>query len=520
VNREATVARLASGEQWDVVVVGGGATGLGIAVDASSRGYHTALVERHDFAKGTSSRSTKLVHGGVRYLRNGQLGLVRGALLERGRLERNAPHLVRRQPFVIPIYRAGDFLLYGLGLKVYEWLSGAHSFGASQMISAEETRRRLPTVQSSGLRGGVVYHDGQFDDAGLALALAQTAAKEGAAVLNYAAVEQLTKRNGRIVGVLARDVETGAALNINARVVINATGVFTDAMRLLDDVEARPILAVSSGVHLVLDCSFLPGTDALMIPKTADGRVLFAVPWQGRVVVGTTDEPRSVAELEPKPLEQEVDFLLTHASRYLEKTVTRSDVRSVFVGLRPLVKSSEVRSTASLSRDHAIVVSESGLLSITGGKWTTYRKMAEDAVNRAATLGGLPTRTSRTAKLPLWGAPKAGSVTEFPHYGTDAGGLELLIEKEPKLAEQLDGRLPYVAAEVVWAARHTMARTVEDVLARRTRSLFLEARAAIACAPKVAHIMAGELGRSVVWEEEQVREFTSMATNYLLEART
>lgn len=519
------MARLSAGGMWDVLVIGGGATGLGAAVDAASRGYRTALVEQHDFAKGTSSRSTKLVHGGVRYLRSGELGLVRGALRERGRLERNAPHLVRRQPFIIPIYRRRDFILYGLGMKFYERLSGALSFGKSRIISVAETRRYLPTVQPRGLRGGVVYHDGQFEDARLAVALARTATREGATLLNYAPVEELFQRADRIGGVWARDLESGARLRIEARVVINATGVFTDAVRRMDLPSARPLLALSSGVHLVIDRTFLPGGHALMIPRTPDGRVLFAVPWQGRVVVGTTDEPRTVAELEPKALESEVRFLIEHASQYLDRPVRRSAVRSVFVGLRPLVKSAEAGSTSSLSRDHTIVVSAAGLVSITGGKWTTYRKMAEDAVDRAARVAGLDAKPSRTAGLLLFGAPPSdhprapenASVSRFPLHGMESAELEALIVAEPDLGVRLDPRLPYVAAEVVWAARHEMARTVEDVLARRTRALLLDAQAAVDCAPVVARLLANVLGRTPEWEGEQVKTFSKLATQYLLE---
>lgn len=519
-NRAESLARFGTEPKWDVLVIGGGAAGLGTALDAAARGYRTALVEQGDFAQGTSSRSTKLVHGGVRYLRSGEIGFVRGALRERGLMERNAPHLVMRRAFVIPTYRTADTLLFGLGLKAYEWLSGSSSFGRSRVISSDETRRLLPTVQPRNLRGGVVYYDGQFDDARFALALAKTATDRGAAVVNYARVTRLLKNGGRVSGAVVRDLETGNELTIEARVVINATGVFTDEVRQLDEPAASPLLTVSSGVHLVLDARFLPGDHALMIPKTSDGRVFFALPWLGGVLIGTTDEHRPVIELEPKPLEKEVEFLLRTASLYLEKPVTRSDVRSVFVGLRALVKSGKTRSTASLSRDHTIVVSPAGLVSVTGGKWTTYRQMAEDAVDRAAASAGLIPKLSSTRSLRLHGAPLEKGGVEPLAAGNDAAVAEWegLIRGSPNLSLRLHERWPKLAAEVVWAARHEMARTVEDVLARRMRMLFLDARAAVECAPLVASLLALELGRSPAWEAEQVREFATLATGYLLDA--
>jgi len=542
--------RDSAGKPWDVLVVGGGATGLGVAVDAATRGYRTVLIEQSDFAKGTSSRSTKLAHGGVRYLRSGEIGLVRGALRERGLLERNAPHLVRRRGFVIPIYRWFDLPLYGFGLKAYEWLSGRLSFGASRILSVAETQRLLPTVKREGLRGGVLYFDGQFDDARLALALARTADAHGAAVVNYARVERLLKEGGRIIGAEIVDQESGERFTVHARVIVNATGIFSDHIRRLDDPSLEPMLAFSSGVHLTLDRSFLPGDHAMMIPRTSDGRVLFAVPWLDHVILGTTDETRVAAELEPKPLETEIQFLLDHAAEYLAKPVTRTDVLSVFTGLRPLVRNDNGAATKSLSRDHVIGVSPSGLVTITGGKWTSYRKMAEDAVTRAAEAGRLGSRKPRTDTLPLHGATaldgagpgatlrslhsrrslhasdpsahrqshrlQAGSfVADLSHYGSDAPALDALIADEPSLGHRLHPRLASCAAEVVWAARHEMARTVDDVLSRRTRALQLDAQAAIEAAPIVADLLARELGRDPAWASAQVAEFSGIARGYL-----
>ncbi|MFI5358204.1 MAG: FAD-dependent oxidoreductase [Opitutales bacterium] len=514
-NRDHTLQRLAeTGASWDVLVIGGGATGLGVAVDAASRGYRTALVEQHDFAKGTSGRSTKLAHGGVRYLRSGEIGLVRGALRERGLLERNAPHLVHRRAFVIPIYRRLDLPMYGFGLKAYEKLSGRLSFGSSRMLSLARTRRLLPTVKREGLRGGVLYYDGQFDDARLALTLARTASALGAAILNYARVERLLKTDGRVTGVEIVDGETGGRLRVNARVVINATGIFTDEIRRFDDPAVEPMLAVSSGVHLTLDRSFLPGEHALMIPETKDGRVLFAVPWQNHVILGTTDEARPGPELEPKPLEREIQFLLEHATAYLTKPVTRADVLSVFAGLRPLVKKGNSAATKSLSRDHVIAISPGGLVTITGGKWTSYRKMAEDTVTRAAKSAGLDARPSRTEALPLLGATKKPA-HRFAQYGTEAPELEALIAAEAGLDALLHPRFPNRRVEVVWAVRKEMARTVDDVLSRRTRVLQLDVRAALAAAPAVAELLARELGRDAAWTTAQVKEFSELASQYL-----
>lgn len=514
-NRNRSIERLAeAGASWDILVIGGGATGLGVALDAASRGYRTALVEQHDFAKGTSSRSTKLAHGGVRYLRSGEIGLVRSALQERGLLERNAPHLVRRRAFVIPLYRRLDVPFYGLGLKAYEWLSGSLSFGASRILSAAETRRLLPTVQDRNLRGGVLYYDGQFDDARLALMIARTADEQGAVVANYARVHKLLKENDRICGAEVIDEESNRVMTIRARVVVNATGIFTDEIRRLDEPNVQAMLAVSSGVHLTLDRSFLPGDHALMIPKTSDGRVLFAVPWQGHVILGTTDESRPAPELEPRPLEREVRFLLDHAAEYLTKPVSPADVLSVFTGLRPLVQQGNAAATKSLSRDHVITTSPSGLVTITGGKWTSYRKMAEDTVDYVAKEAGLPPTTSGTRSLALHGAGLDVS-GRLSHYGTDAAELERLIAVDPMLSQELHPRFDISAAEIVWAARHEMARTVDDVLSRRTRMLQLDARAAIEAAPHAARILAQTLQRDEQWITRQVEEFTLMARHYL-----
>jgi len=510
-------AATASREPWDLVVIGGGATGLGIAVDSAARGYRTLLLEQHDFAKGTSSRSTKLIHGGVRYLQQGNVGLVLEALRERGLLTQNAPHLVGHLSFIVPNYTWWEAPFYGVGLKIYDLLAGKLGLGPSKHLSREETLQRLPTLEPEGLKGGIIYYDGQFDDARLAVTLAQTAADHGATLLNYAPVVALVKKSDLVRGVVARDAETGREFEAAARVVINATGVFTDSVRRLDEPEAEPLVTVSQGVHIVLPKSFLPGDSAIMVPKTDDGRVLFAIPWHGRALIGTTDTPVAEAELEPRALPEEIDFLLTHAARYLSKDPRREDVLSVFAGLRPLRKTDGTGDTASVPRDHGVLVSKSGLVTITGGKWTTYRKMAEDTVNQAATVGEIDERPCITNSLRLHGwqnPPTSPGLLQC--FGSDAEKLRELTASQPDLAAPLHAALPVTAAEIVWAARHEMARTVEDALARRTRALLLDARASAEAAPRAAGLMARELGRDEAWQHEQVRAYRALAKDYVL----
>jgi len=502
--------------RWDMIVVGGGATGVGVAIDAAARGYGVLLLEQHDFGKGTSSRSTKLVHGGVRYLEQGNISLVMEALRERGLLLGNAPHLVHDRAFVVPNYDWWEAPFYGLGLKVYNLLAGKYGFGASRILSKEETLERLPTIKTEGLRGGVIYFDGQFDDARLLINMAATAHQMGATLLNYVRVTGLTKdAEGFIDGVTARDAESGEEFAAQAEVVINATGPFTDELRRQADASIAPMIAPSQGVHLVFDHSFLPGDSAIMVPHTSDGRVMFAIPWHGHTLIGTTDTPVDGVALEPIALEQEIDFILSTASLYLAHTPTREDILSVFAGIRPLVRSASVGGTAALSRDHTIHIEKSGLLTICGGKWTTYRHMAEDCVNQAAMLARLPEKACVTERLKLHGFHAgAEAFGDLRVYGSDAEEVRELMRAEPALAERLDAALPYTGAEVVWAVRREMARTVEDVLARRTRALFLNAKAAIRMAPRVAGLMARELDRDGGWEGRQVEGFGEIAQNY------
>jgi len=511
-----------SKKHWDFIIIGGGATGLGIAVDAASRGYSTLLLEQSDFAKATSSRSTKLVHGGVRYLQKGDVGLVREALRERGYLRNNAPHLVRNQRFIIGNYRWWEKPFYTIGLTLYDLLSGRMSLGRSLPMSRNNVIRSIPQIVREKLRGGVVYHDGQFDDSRLAVNLMQTAIEEGATAVNYARVMQLLKNGeGKVSGVVARDELDGVNFTAEGSCIINATGIFVDDIIRMDNPSVKPLVRPSQGVHLVVDRSFLGGDDAIMIPKTSDGRVMFGVPWHNRVILGTTDIPVKEFVLEPKALEEEVDFILETAGRFLTKKPQRSDVLCVFAGLRPLAaprNGGEGARTKEISRSHKLLVSTSGLVTITGGKWTTYRKMAEETINVAIRTARLPFRVCRTKNLKIHGYLENPDTNDRMYiYGSDLDGIMKMLNENLAYAERLDGTTDFTVGEVVWAARKEMARTVDDVLARRVRVLYLDARASIALAPKVASVLAAELGRDKSWEQAQVKEYTAMAKAYILE---
>jgi glycerol-3-phosphate dehydrogenase len=502
---------------WDFLVVGGGATGVGVAVDAAARGFDVLLLEQSDFGKGTSSRSTKLVHGGVRYLQQGNVPLVMEALKERGLLRQNAPHLVSELAFVVPNYLWWEAPFYGIGMRVYDMLAGRHGFGHSRVLTTEEVLGRIPMLEQDGLRGGVLYHDGQFDDSRLLIDLARTAAGKGACLINYAPVIRLEKDGaGYVSGAVFRDAESGNDYAVSAKCVINATGAFSDAVRQMDDPAVPPMIAASQGVHIVLHKRFLGGDTAVMVPRTRDARVMFAIPWHDHTVVGTTDTPISEASLEPRPLPEEIDFILETASGYLTDNPRRSDILSVFTGIRPLVKAGDAGNTAALSREHTIQISKAGLVTIAGGKWTTYRKMAEDCVNHAATIAGLEDRPCVTRDLRIHGHhPSAPRFGAYADYGADAFALQGLVEGRPELDAVLDAQAPVRAAQVFWAVRHEMARTVDDVLARRTRVLSIDAHAAVRMAPAVARVMAAELGRDEDWQRAQVADFTAIAQNYL-----
>jgi glycerol-3-phosphate dehydrogenase len=522
-NRDEMLARVRARKvPWDIVVIGGGATGAGVAVDAATRGYDVLLLEREDFGKGTSSRATKLVHGGVRYLEQGNLSLVMEALKERGILLRNAPHIVRNLRFVVPNYSWWEAPFYGIGMKVYDLLAGKYSFGSSKTLSLEETLKLLPTIRQDGLRGGVMYHDGQFDDTRLLIHLIATAAEHGATVLNYCGVTELTKdEDGFVRGVIAVDGETNERFIIPARSVINATGIFTDETRRLAEPNAEPMMVPSQGIHLVFERSFLTGDTALLVPQTDDGRVLFAVPWHNRTLVGTTDTPIDSISYEPLPFEEEIEFVLETAGRYLARKPTRGDILSVFVGIRPLAKSLGATGgkTSAISRDYTIHIDHTGLLTIAGGKWTTYRHMAEDCVDHAVTLGGLDEKPCVTATTHIHGYyTQPDELGSLAVYGTDAASILAVAHADPTLAELLHPDLPCIKAEIVWAARHEMSRTIDDALARRTRSLLLDARAAVEAAPTVAALLATELKKDSSWVEAQVKEFRALAAQYIAQS--
>ncbi len=518
--RKNLINKLKTTENWDVIIIGGGATGLGVALDCTTRGYKTLLLEQVDFAKGTSSRSTKLVHGGVRYLAQGNIDLVREALYERGLLLKNASHLVRNQSFIIPNYSWWDNFFYAVGLKVYDFLSGKLSFGKSTRIKKKETISRLSTLETNKLKGGVVYHDGQFDDSRLAVNIAQSCIENGATVLNHFKVKNLLKNDKGIVdGVVAIDVETNSEYSLNAKAIINATGVFGDEVLKMDDASAKNRIQPSQGIHLVFDKSYLPGNDAIMIPKTDDGRVLFLVPWHNRVVVGTTDTLLNSHSLEPKALDSEVDFILETANRYLSKNVSKDDVLSIFAGLRPLAAPKDKsEKTKEISRSHKIIVSDSELITITGGKWTTYRRMAQDTVNKIIQLNKIPDAQCKTADLLIHGANGTvdHSSSHLSIYGTDSKEIEKIKKEDPTLAELLHPRLEFTKAEVVFAVRNEMARTIEDVLARRVRVLFLDAKAAIEIAPIVGELLRKELNETAEWQGQQISNFIEIAEQYVL----
>lgn len=502
---------------WDIIVIGGGATGLGIALDAVTRGYKTLLLEQSDFAKGTSSRSTKLVHGGVRYLAQGDILLVTEALHERGRILKNAPHLTANQEFIIPVYTLRDVFLYTVGLTFYDLLAGRLSLGRSYFISRSKALARLPLIKKEKLKGGIVYHDGQFDDSRMAIALAKSSVDNGGSVLNYFKVTGILKdEKGKIKGVTALDMQTGTELTLKTKLVINATGIFADEIHRMDDPGSKPTIRPSQGVHVVLDSSFLQSSSAIMIPKTDDGRVLFAIPWYGKVVAGTTDTPLDEIKLEPKALDSEIDFILSTVGKYLTKAPLRNDVKCIFAGLRPLAADpANPSSTKEISRRHKISFAKSGLLSIVGGKWTSYRRMAEETIDKGIKAGILEKRKCITKDFRLISNEASLRDDRIKIYGDHAEEIEKLIAEQPPLGERLHSSFLYTEAEIICICRYEMVLNIEDILARRTRALLLDAKASIEIAPVIASIMARELGFGTPWEEEQIKAYNQLALNYL-----
>ena len=519
--REDNIQMLKSGGHlWDFIVIGGGATGLGIAVDAAGRGFKTVLLEQSDFAKLTSSRSTKLVHGGVRYLQNGDLALVREALRERGRLFRNAPHLVKDQRFIIACYKWWEKPFYTIGLTMYDLLAGRLRLGRSLPMNKAQVVKAIPQIVQKGLRGGVLYHDGQFDDSRLAVNLMQTANDMGATMVNHAKVTGLLKDNGKLTGLIVRDEINGDSFELRGKCMINATGIFVDEVLRMDDKEKAPMVRPSQGIHIVVDRSFLGGADAIMIPKTSDGRVLFCVPWHNRVIIGTTDTPVNDFVLEPKPLEEEIDFLLNTSAQYLVRPPQRKDVLCVFAGLRPLAAPkhhADAKKTKEISRSHKLFAAPSGLITITGGKWTTYRQMAQETVDLGIKKCDLPNKKCVTKDLKIHGFLPAANHANWRYvYGSDGDKILALEREHPEYAEKLHPDFDFTIAEVVWAVREEMAVTVEDVLARRVRALYLDARASMEMAPKVARIIAQERGKDEAWEKQQIQEYADFVSVYTL----
>ena len=501
---------------WDIVIIGGGATGLGAALDATTRGFKTLLLEKGDFANGTSSRSTKLAHGGVRYLAQGNLSLVNEALYERGLMLQNAPHLVHMLPFLIPSYKWWERYYYGIGLKIYDWMARRLRLNKTTLITKKTVLQHLPNLKTKNLTGGIVYYDGQFDDTRLALSIAHTCNDEGGSLLNYMQVTELIKDGkNKVCGVKARDNENKKEYEIKAKVVVNATGVFVDDILKLNSKNKAPLVKLSQGVHIVLDKKFLPGNYALMIPATTDGRVLFAVPWHDHLLVGTTDTPVETAEMEPKALTSEIDFILKTLQAYLQSKPEQKDILSVFAGLRPLVQPSSAKGTKEISRDHKLDISDSGLITITGGKWTTYRKMAEDTIDAAIQTGKLSPATCKTSELKLHGYIKSNAWTYLDIYGSDKKEIMEIAKSNPKLGERLHPDFPQIKAEVIWAVKNEMAINISDILARRLRILFLNAKIAIELAPEIGKLMAKELDKDQKWIDEQVKSFVQLAQRYL-----
>ena len=516
-DRQLMLQNMEGQEKWDLVVIGGGATGLGAALDAASRGYKTLLIEKYDFAKGTSSRSTKLVHGGVRYLAQGNIKLVLHALQERGRLLKNAPHITHAQAFVLPVYSFLQKCYYAIGLSVYDILSGQLSLGKTSLLSRKKTLEALPAINPKKLSGAILYYDGQFDDARLAIDIAAKAIASGAVALNYMAATGFEKENGKITGVMLKDTITHANYTVKTAAVINATGVFTDEVLRMDNPNQPERVAPSQGIHLVIDKKYFPGNNALMIPKTDDGRVLFAVPWNEKVILGTTDTAVNHIDAEPKPLAEEIDFILHHFNKYCTTAIKPEEVLSVYVGLRPLVKPGKHITTAQTTRDHTILVSETNLITVVGGKWTTYRKMAEDVVNHACTIGKLEKKSCITATLSL-GEIEPSLLRDHPlfKYGKHAKEILQLMQEMPDGKEKIHPNYSYTKAEITWIIRNEMPQTVEDILSRRIRLLILDARAAIECSVMVAALLKAELQKDNQWMQEQIDNFKFLAKQYLL----
>jgi glycerol-3-phosphate dehydrogenase len=532
-NRQAILEGLKTQDIFDLLIVGGGATGCGIAVDAASRGLKVALVEKNDFAEGTSSKSTKLVHGGVRYLEmavkkcdRAQYHLVKEALHERGIFLKNAPHLAHRVPLVTPLYSWWEVPYVYAGLVLYDMLAGRLGLGRSSLVGRKEAKRRFPMLRGDKLKAGVIYYDGQFHDARMAITLVLTARRHGAFIANHVEALSFDKKDARLCGARVRDTIGGEEFDIRARGIVNATGPFVDRIRAMDDPSSKPVLNAASGIHIILSSRFVPPDTGMLIPKTEDGRVLFVLPWQGHALIGTTDTPAEIVE-HPRASEDEIAYLLRHINRYFDLSVDRGDVLSAWSGLRPLVKFDESASTAQLVREHLLMVSPSGLVTMAGGKWTSYRKMAEEAVDRVIESAGLHAGPCRTLDLRLVGAEhftpeivsaltrdygiEADIARHLAHsFGDQAMSVARLAEKGG-LGRRLHPGHPYIEAEIVYAVRHEQAECVLDALARRISLALLDNEAARAVLPRVVELMAGEHG----WDDARCRMETERATEGL-----
>ena len=516
-NRDKNISKIINCKIWDIVIIGGGASGLGAAIDSASRGHKTLLIEKYDFSKGTSSRSTKLIHGGVRYLQNGDISLVIEALKERGILRKNAPHLVKDLSFVIPTYDWWSSPFYGVGLKIYDMMAGDLGIGPSTIIDKKETEKLIPNVEKNGLRGGVIYYDGQFDDSRMAISLAQTANDQNAVLINYfEAIDLIKNKDKTISGIKVKDSVNNLIYKIKSKVIINATGVFSDSIMKMDDRKSSKMIQPSQGVHVVLEKKFLDSEHAIMVPHTSDGRVLFAVPWHNYVILGTTDTKVDQTKIEPNPLSDEIDFIISNAGKYMTKKPTKNDIKSIFVGLRPLAKTSNEKSTKEISRHHKINISTSGLISVLGGKWTTYRKIGEDLINSAEIVGGLKKIKSKTKKLKIHGYRIKTDFNDPLHiYGSDKYKV-LKITKNQKNNDSLSKKIYITKNQILWAIRNEMAINLEDVLARRTRCLFLNVFETENLVDKVLKIMADELKKNNSWIKKQKQAFLSLAKKYKL----
>ena len=518
-NRKVMMDKLKSDSKtYDFIIIGGGATGIGVALEASARGYSVVLLEKSDFTKSTSSKATKLLHGGVRYLAQGDIGLVREAVVERGLMLKNAPHITKSQSFIIPTHGLYDEVLYTVGLTFYDLLAGKLSLGRSRRISKAKTLERISLINPDKISAGVVYYDGQFDDSRMAINVLQSSVEMGAQVVNYCSVDGLVKdTNGKLTGVKVIDEEDGTSFEIKGKQVVNATGVFADDVLQMDSPGAEKTIAPSQGVHLILDKSFLPGDDAITIPKTDDGRVLFLVPWHNKVIVGTTDTPLEQESLEPVALEEEIGFILSTASRYLTKAPKRSDVLSVFAGLRPLAATKgKGNKTKEISRSHKIYTSKSGLLTMVGGKWTTFRRMGEDLVNKAEKNNNWSHVRTKTKHLKIHGYKENVNYDNPLHfYGSDEEPL-LELSKQNGWDSSISDSMGVIKAQVIWAVRNEMALNVEDFLARRVRCQLLDAKESVKMAPEVAKIMAKELGKDEAWQTKEVADYLEVTSNYIL----